>query len=89
MEIQRSLRRELEIFYEITRAINASLSRQDVLSEMLHRIVTDLGYKAASLWLLDQEQQMLELKGRCRRLVPLPVSGIKPFPVSRSALRAI
>jgi GAF domain-containing protein len=62
MENQKSLRRELEIFYEITRAINASLSQQEVLSEMLYRIVTDLGYKAASLRLLDQEQQMLELK---------------------------
>jgi GAF domain-containing protein len=62
MDYQRSLRRELDIFYEITRAINASLSQQDVLKAMLHRIVTDLGYRAATLRLLDQEQQKLELK---------------------------
>jgi GAF domain-containing protein len=62
MENLRWLRRELEIFYEITRAINASLSQQEVLAEMLHRIVTKLGYKAATLRLLDEEQQTLELK---------------------------
>ncbi len=62
MEQQKWLRRELAIFYEITRAINASLSQQEVLDAMLNRIVTQLGYKAATLRLLDQEQQKLELK---------------------------
>jgi len=62
MEYQKHLQRELEIFYEITRAINASLSQQDVLAAMLNRIVEDLGYRAATLRLLDEEQQKLELK---------------------------
>jgi GAF domain-containing protein len=60
MENQRQ--RELEIFCEITRAINASMSQQDVFSVMLKRIVTELGYRAATLRLLDEEKQMLELK---------------------------
>ena len=60
--MEKWLRRELEIFYEITRAINASLSQQEVLDAMLNRIVTQLGYKAATLRLLDEEQQTLELK---------------------------
>jgi GAF domain-containing protein len=54
--------RELEIFYEISHAINASLSQQDVLDVMLSRIVTVLGFKAATIRLLNQEQQALELK---------------------------
>jgi GAF domain-containing protein len=62
MEQQKWLRREIEIFCEITRAINASLSQQDVLDAMLNRIVTQLGYKAATLRLLDEEQQTLELR---------------------------
>lgn len=65
MEYQKFLQRELEIFYEITRAINASMSQQEVLDSMLIRIVTDLGYKAATLRLLDQERQTLELKAWC------------------------
>ncbi len=62
MENVRWLKRELEVFYDIIRAINASLSQQDVLSEMLHRIVTELDYRAATLRLLNEEQQTLELK---------------------------
>jgi GAF domain-containing protein len=65
MEQQKWLRRELEMFYEITRAINAGLSQQEVLDAMLDRIVTELGYKAATLRLLDEEQQTLELKASC------------------------
>lgn len=61
MEHQKYLQSELEIFYEITRAINASLSQQEVLDTMLNRIVTALGYKAATLRLLDEEKQTLKL----------------------------
>lgn len=62
MEDRNNLERELEIFYEIIRDINASLSQQEVLAAMLSRIVKDLGYKAATLRLLDEEKQVLELK---------------------------
>lgn len=61
MEYHRNLQRELEIFYEIIRAINSSLSQREVLDSMLKRIVADLGYRAATLRLLDEEQQVLEL----------------------------
>ncbi len=65
MENQKWLERELEVFFEITRSINASLSQQDVLAALLNRIVTELGFKAATLRLLDEEQQTLELKAFC------------------------
>ncbi len=62
MENQKNDRRELEIFYEITRDINDGLSQQAVLDSMLGRIVVDLGYKAATLRLLDEERRTLRLK---------------------------
>ena len=55
-------RRQLEIFYEIISAINAHMSQQEVLQVMLSRIVNDLGYRAATLRLLNEERQTLELK---------------------------
>jgi GAF domain-containing protein len=62
MEQQKCLQRELETFYEIIRSINRSLSQQEVLDSMLERVVAQLGYKAATLRLLDEERQTLELK---------------------------
>jgi len=62
MEYHKDLQRELEIFSEIIRAINGSVSQQGVFDEMMARVVSDLGYKAATLRLLDEEQQALELK---------------------------
>lgn len=56
------LQREVRALYEITEAINGSLSQQDVLNAMLERLVRGLGYKAATLRLLDEECQTLELK---------------------------
>lgn len=56
------LERKVEALYEITQAINASLSQQEVLTVLLERIVTELNYKAATLRLLDEEREQLELK---------------------------
>lgn len=56
------LERKVEALYEITRAINASLSQQEALAVLLERIVTELDYKAATLRLLDEERRELELK---------------------------
>src|ERR1041384_2346201 len=56
------LQREVRALYEISEAINGSLSQQDVLAAMLEHLVQGLGYKAATLRLLDEEQQTLELK---------------------------
>jgi GAF domain-containing protein len=53
---------EVRAIYEITRAINSSYSQQEVLDSMLERMVKDLGYRAATLRLLDEERQQLELK---------------------------
>jgi GAF domain-containing protein len=56
------LQREVRALYAITEAINGSLSLPDLLTIMLERTVVELGYKAATLRLLDAERQMLELK---------------------------
>jgi signal transduction protein with GAF and PtsI domain len=62
MDDQTGLSREVRALYALSEAINASLSQRDVLAAMLERIVTELGYKAATLRLLDEERQTLELK---------------------------
>jgi two-component system, NtrC family, sensor kinase len=62
MDEQTRLKREINVLYEITRAINASLSQQEVLDVLLERLIQDLGYQAATLRLLDQERDHLELK---------------------------
>lgn len=56
------LERKAEVLYEITQAINSSLSQQEVLTVLLERIVSELNYKAATLRLLDEEREQLELK---------------------------
>jgi GAF domain-containing protein len=56
------LQREVRALYAITEAINGSLSLQELLTVMLERTVVELGYKAATLRLLDEERQTLELK---------------------------
>lgn len=56
------LERKVAALYEITRATNASLSQQEMLAVLLERIVTELKYKAATVRLLDEEREQLELK---------------------------
>lgn len=62
MNQETGLQRRVHALYQITLAINSSLDEDKVLAEMLARIVSDLGYKAATLRLLDEEQDQLELK---------------------------
>lgn len=56
------LQRKVHALYEITLAINSTLDEDKILSIMLERIVNELGYKAATLRLLDEEQDKLALK---------------------------
>ena len=56
------LRHEVRALAAIAAAINGSLSQQEVLETMLERTVVELGYRAATLRLLDEERQILELK---------------------------
>src|SRR5262245_46484523 len=56
------LQREVRALYAIVEAINGSLSLPELLSVMLERTVVELDYKAATLRLLDEERQTLELK---------------------------
>lgn len=58
-----SMQSALETLAELSAMINASFSEADVLSAILERLVRDLGYKAATLRLLDEERQQLTLKG--------------------------
>lgn len=62
MNGQAWLEHKVQMLYQITRAINASLSQQEALTVLLERIVTDLDYRAATLRLLDAERAQLELK---------------------------
>lgn len=62
MDEQTWLQREVRALYAITLAINDSRSQQEVLERMLERTVSELGYRAATLRLLDEERQTLELK---------------------------
>ncbi len=56
------LQRPVRALYAITDAMNGSLSLRELLTVMLERTVAELGYKAATVRLLDEERQQLELK---------------------------
>jgi len=56
------LQRKVHALYQITFAINSSLDEEKILQSMLKHIVNELGYKAATLRLLDEEQDQLQLK---------------------------
>jgi GAF domain-containing protein len=62
MDEKKWLQHEVRVLYELVQAINSGLGQQDVLNILLDRIVTDLGYRAATIRLLDQEHQRLDLK---------------------------
>lgn len=62
MDDDTGLQREVRALYAIAEAINGSIGLQDLLTIMLERTVVELGYKAATLRLLDEERQTLELK---------------------------
>lgn len=53
---------EVRALYAITSAINGSLNQQEVLSTMLENTCRELGYKAATVRLLDEERQTLPLR---------------------------
>lgn len=57
-----TLARDVRAIYAISAALNAEANEQAVLDTLLERTVTELGYTAATLRLLDEEQQTLELR---------------------------
>ncbi len=61
MENRSWLQHKVETLHEITQAINMNLNQEEVLDVVLRRICTELGYKAATLRLLNEERQQLEL----------------------------
>jgi GAF domain-containing protein len=62
MNQETGLQRKVHALYDITLAINSTLDEDKILLAMLERIVNELGYRAATLRLLDEEQDQLELK---------------------------
>ncbi len=62
MDEQLWLEHETRVIYEVSRAINSSLGSQDVLECIVERIVNALGYRAATVRLLDAEHQQLVLR---------------------------
>ncbi|OQY92239.1 MAG: hypothetical protein B6D41_08360 [Chloroflexi bacterium UTCFX4] len=54
--------RNVEILLTILGDINASVNQAEALDSLLRHMVADLGYKAATLRLLDQEKQQLVLR---------------------------
>jgi len=62
MDEKQWMQHEVRVLYEILQAINSGLGQQQVLNILLGRIVTDLNYRAATIRLLDQEHQRLDLK---------------------------
>ena len=51
------LQRKVHALYQITLAMNSSLDEDKILQSMLEYIVNELGYKAATLRLLDEERR--------------------------------
>ncbi len=62
MTEQLTTQRVIRTFYNIAEAMNASYGRQELLERMLQTIVQEMEYKAASIRLLDQERQTLEVQ---------------------------
>lgn len=84
MEDRRWLASQISALHEITKAINAGLSHQEVLDIMLERICVELRYKAATVRLLDEERQELQLRAyyglsdayMAKGAVPVAQSGV-------------
>lgn len=62
MDATNLLQSELRALYVITEAISGPQTEEEILATILERTVTELGYRAATLRLLDAERQTLELK---------------------------
>ncbi len=62
MDHEAGQQRDAKALYAIADVLNSSLSEQETLAAILERTVTELGYCAATLRLLDDEQQTLVLR---------------------------
>ncbi len=62
MDEQTRLQGEVRALYAITSAISGRSNQQEVLSTMLENTCRELHYKAATVRLLDEERQTLNLK---------------------------
>ncbi|MCD6289479.1 MAG: GAF domain-containing protein [Anaerolineae bacterium] len=82
--------RIIRIIYSIAEVMNASYKQQELLQHMLEIIVRELGYKAASIRLLDQERQTLEMQAAVglsdRYLAKGPVE-VTHSPIDRQVLQ--
>jgi GAF domain-containing protein len=62
MDEQTRLQGEVRALYAITSAINGNMNQQELLATMLETTCRELHYKAATVRLLDEERQTLNLK---------------------------
>ncbi|HEY63263.1 MAG TPA: GAF domain-containing protein [Caldilineae bacterium] len=70
--------------------MNASYGRQELLQRMLETIVQELGYKAASIRLLDHERQTLEIQaavGLSERYLAKGPIEVAHSPIDREVLQ--
>ncbi len=80
----------VRLIYTIAQVMNAGLGRQELLERMLQSVVTELGYKAASIRLLDPEQRTMEIQaayGLSERYLSKGPVEVDRSPIDRDVLQ--
>ncbi len=80
----------VRVIYAIAEVMNASLGRQELLERMLQTIVTELGYKAASIRILDPERRTMEMQaayGLSERYLSKGAVEVDHSPIDRDVLQ--
>jgi len=78
------------VIYAIAEVMNARLGRQELLEHMLQTIVTEMGYKAASIRLLDPERRTMEMQaayGLSERYLSKGAVEVERSPIDRDVLQ--
>ncbi len=86
MAVESSVR----VIYAIAEVMNASLGQQELLERMLQTLVTGLGYKAASIRLLDPERRTMEMQasyGLSERYLSKGAVEVDHSPIDRDVLQ--
>ncbi len=80
----------VRVIYAIAEVMNARLGRQELLEHMLQTIVTEMGYKAASIRLLDPERRTMEMQaayGLSERYLSKGAVEVDHSPIDRDVLQ--
>ena len=84
------LRRQVQALYAIADAMNTTINRQEMLGRVLEVVATELGYKGASLRLLDAERRTMVLQaayGLSQTYLNKGVIEIAQSPIDQQAMR--